>query len=132
VGSARKEESRDRLDGCVVPERRAAESMGWRLAVRSARIGDAFLAIAAHSLTGNGIGIVWRIRRREHTHVCRETRGEGHADCRLHISSRPWHGHSEKVTVSLRESAGREKVCWLVWPDFGLPAWLDTVLDPPP
>ncbi len=62
VGSVRKEESSCRFDGCVVRERRAAGGFGCRLAVRFARIGGAFLAMAAHSLADDGMDVVWRVR----------------------------------------------------------------------
>ena len=38
----------------------------------------------------------------------------------------------EREKVSPCESAGRERVSRLVWPDCGLLAWLDRALDPPP
>ncbi|MCX5727365.1 MAG: hypothetical protein NTZ28_00715, partial [Nitrospirae bacterium] len=61
-GSVRKEESSCRFDGCVVRERRAAGGFGCRLAVRFARTGDAFLAMATHSHAADGMHTVWRVR----------------------------------------------------------------------
>ena len=62
VGSVREEESSCRIDGCVVRERRAAEGFGCRLAVRFARIGDVFLAMAAPTFAVDDMHVVWRVR----------------------------------------------------------------------
>ena len=54
VGSVRKDARGSRFNGCVVCKRPAAMGFGCRLTLRSARTGDAFLAMAAHVSADDG------------------------------------------------------------------------------